>query len=330
MTSPPHRLGRPDTPESRARWLYETGGLSAEEIGWRLGLSVVRVNALLEAGMAQAVALPGGANGARLMRQLSQELRDTFGLRAVHLAPLGPGEGDPRPALAATAARWLTRLVQSHAAPKIVGLTHGRTLAAMARQLPEIRAPGLRFVSLAGDLTPAHTAYPHAVMNHLAQRFGAQAFPLPVTLYVSSPEERAELMALPMVARVIALMQEADLWVVGIGGVSAEHQLIRTGMLPQSGLEELAGLGAECEVLGRFFDGEGRELETRLARCTLSPEPKEFSRHRLVALAGGAAKVGPIRAALRGGLVQELITDSHTAVALLAPEARGKYALLIE
>ncbi|SOB93130.1 sugar-binding transcriptional regulator [Rhodobacter maris] len=330
MTSPPHRLNRPDTPESRARWLHETGGLSVEEIGWRLGLPAARVKALLEAGAVQAVKLPGGASGARLMRQLSHQLRDSYGLRAVHLAPLGPGESDPLPAIAATAARWLTRLVQSREAPKVVGLTHGRSLAAMVRQLPEIHAPDLRFVSLAGDLTRAHTAYPHAVMSHLAQRFGAQAFPLPATLYVSSPEERAELMALPMVARVMALMREADLWIVGIGSVSVENQLMGTGMLQTDGLDELAGRDAECEVLGRFFDGAGHELDTRIARCTLAPEAADFARHRLVGLAGGAEKVGPIRAALRGRLVQELITDSQTAVALLTPEARVEYALLLE
>lgn len=330
MTSPPHRLDRPDTAESRARWLHEVGGLSLEEIGWRLGLPTARVKALLEAGATQAVKIPGGVSGARLMRQLSRQLRAEYGLRAVHLAPIGPGDNDPLPAIAAAAARWLSRLVQASGGPKVVGLTHGRSISAMVRQLPEFHAPGLRFVSLAGDLTRAHTAYPHVVMHQLARRFGAQAFPLPATLYTATPEERDEVLRLPAVARVMALMREAELWVVGIGGTSEENQLMGTGMLLPDGLDEIAGRGAECEVLGRFFDGAGHELDTTLARCTLAPEVADFTDHLIVGMAGGAAKVGPIRAALRGRLVHELITDSHTAVSLLEPEARGQYALLLE
>ncbi|WP_223632850.1 sugar-binding transcriptional regulator [Rhodobacter sp. TJ_12] len=330
MTSPPHHLRRPDTPESRARWLHEVGGLSVAEIGWRLGLSAERVRALLDEGAVEPVTIPGGAAGARLMRQLSRRLREMYpALRAVHLAPLGPGVQDPVPAIASAAARWLTRLVQSRAAPQVVGLSHGRSLAAMVRQLPEMRAPDLCFVSLLGELTLSHTAYPHVVMNYLAQRFGAQAFPFPATLYVETPEERAELTRLPVVRKVTDLARAADIWIVGIGRATAQNQLLGTGMILPGCLAKITNQGAQCEILGRFFDGEGNELDTPLAARTLSPPKDLFAGRRIVGLAGGPDKVAPVHAALRGGLIQELVTDSRTAVALLDAAEQADYALLL-
>ncbi|PTV96467.1 DNA-binding transcriptional regulator LsrR (DeoR family) [Rhodobacter aestuarii] len=329
MTSPPHRLSRPDTPESRARWLHEVGGLTVEEIGWRLGLPAEKVKYLLEKGESEAVLIPGGMAGARLLRHLSRRLRTVYGLSGVHLAPFAPGETDPIPAIASVAARWLTRLVKSSDAPKVVGLSHGRSLAAMVRELPEMRAPELRFVSLLGELTLSHTAYPHVVMNYLAQRFGAQAFPYPATLYVTTPEERAELMRMPVVAKVTDMARMAEVWIVGIGRPSDANQLLGTGMILPGCLHEIDQQGAECEILGRFFDGQGQELTTSLAHRTLSPLPQDFAGRRIVGLAGGPEKVAPIRAALRGGLVQELVTDTRTAVALLDPTEHSTYALLL-
>ncbi|WP_444430319.1 hypothetical protein ACTTAM_02825 [Rhodobacter capsulatus] len=63
MTAPPHRLPHPDTPESRARWLHDIGGLSVTEIGWRLGLPPDRVQALLEQRPSVAVPVPDAAEG---------------------------------------------------------------------------------------------------------------------------------------------------------------------------------------------------------------------------------------------------------------------------
>lgn len=329
MTSPPHRLPHPDTPESRARWLHDIGELSVEEIGWQLGLPAERVRALLDQGQAEAVAVPGGAEGARLLRELSRLLRAKYGLSAVCLAPLAPGEPDPISAIAAAAARHLVRLMQSRGAPEVIGFSHGRTIAAMVGHLPEIRLADIRFVSLLGELTFGHTAYPHVVMNQIAQRLGVQAFPYPSAMYARSPEERAEILRLPVVANVVRLGRAAEVWVVGIGRVAPENQLHGAGMIGEEDLGDIIARGAACEIMGRFFDTEGQELASDLAARTLSPERADYAGRRVIGLAGGEDKVEAIRAALSGHLLQELVTDSRTAVALLDETEQPAFEALL-
>ncbi|PYF09705.1 DNA-binding transcriptional regulator LsrR (DeoR family) [Rhodobacter viridis] len=329
MTAPPHRLPHPDTPESRARWLHDIGGLSVEEIGWRLGLPSERVQALLAQGPTEAVPHPESAEGARLIRRLSRRLREQFGLEAVSIAPMAPGDVDPVPVIAAAAARHLVRLLQARNAPAVVGLSHGRTIAAMVAQLPEMRLTGLRFVSLLGELTFAHSAYPHVVMNQIAQRLGAQAFPCPTALYAATPEEAADLLRQPMVRKVLEMAQQAEVWVVGIGRGASENQLHQSGMIDDADLSDIMARGATCEILGRFFDDEGHELPSALAARTLSPAASDFRGRRVIGLAGGVDKVTALHAALRAHLLRELVTDSRTAVALLDDDEQAEYAALL-
>lgn len=329
MTAPPHRLPHPDTPESRARWLHDIGGLSLEEIGWRLGLPPERVQALLDQGPTEPVNLGPGAEGERMIRRLARRLRERFGLSAVSIAPLAPGDTDPIPAVAAAAARHLIRLLQVRHAPQSIGLSHGRTIAAMVAQLPEMRLENLRFISLLGELTVANTAYPHVVMSQLAQRLGAQAFPFPTALYASGPDECGALLRQPVVARVLDMARAADVWVVGIGRGAPENQLHQSGMIGTPDLTEIVGLGAACEIVGRFFDAAGKELPSALAERTLSVSAADFAGRRVIGLAGGPDKVAALHAALAGGLLQDLVTDSRTAVALLDEEEQFEFAPLL-
>lgn len=329
MTAPPHRLPHPDTPESRARWLHDIGGLSVEEIGWRLGLPAERVQALLDQRPSEAISAPGAAEGARLIRRLARRLRDRFGLGTVCIAQLPREQTEPRPLIAAAAARHLMRVLQARSAPGIVGVSHGRTIAAMVAQLPEIRVGSLRFVSLLGELTCAHAAYPNVVMSQIAQRLGAQAFPFPSPLYAATPEEAADLLRQPMLRRAAEMALQAEVWVVGIGRAAPENQLHQFGLIGAEDLADIVGLGAACEILGRFFDAEGRELHSALAARTLAPAAADFRRRRVIGLAGGTDKVVALHAALAGHLLQDLVTDSRTAVALLDEEEQAEFAALL-
>ncbi|MEO6299621.1 MAG: sugar-binding domain-containing protein, partial [Paracoccaceae bacterium] len=74
--------------------------------------------------------------------------------------------------------------------------------------------------------------------------------------------------------------------------------------------------GGVGELLGHFFDANGRILLTALTARTLTVSfAPEID--RIVAVAGGADKVAAIRAVLKSGRLKGLITDERTAQALL-------------
>ena len=68
----------------------------------------------------------------------------------------------------------------------------------------------------------------------------------------------------------------------------------------------------------RFFDIDGRPVE-HLDRRTIAIEWADLAAiPQVIAIAAGSAKATAVRAAIRGGTINVLITDERTAEAILA------------
>jgi DNA-binding transcriptional regulator LsrR (DeoR family) len=119
------------------------------------------------------------------------------------------------------------------------------------------------------------------------------------------------------IAEVFELGRAATLRFVGIGNVEPDASVISSGMLETAEYEALKRAGAVGEVLGHFFDAEGRVLETVVSGRAISMSLEDIAARRTVAVAGGRGKVAAIRAVLTSGLLQGLLTDEVTARELL-------------
>ena len=75
--------------------------------------------------------------------------------------------------------------------------------------------------------------------------------------------------------------------------------------------------GATGEVAGWVFDSDGRYIEVgtndRVGGVRIEPGRNAPT----IAIAAGATKVGAIRAALKGRIINGLVTDESTARSLL-------------
>jgi DNA-binding transcriptional regulator LsrR (DeoR family) len=78
--------------------------------------------------------------------------------------------------------------------------------------------------------------------------------------------------------------------------------------------DQLRAAGAVGDVCLRFFDEDGMMLDTPLDQRVVSITPADLRQvPRRIGVAGGANKYRAIRAALRGGWVNVIITDLDTA-----------------
>ncbi len=172
------------------------------------------------------------------------------------------------------------------------------------------------FVSLIGGLTRKFSANPHDVIHRLAERTGGEAYVMPVPMFANSVEDRAVLLGQKGVSAVLDLARAADLIFTGIGTSEQEASLVSTGMIAANEMEAIRAAGAAGELLGHFFDEDGRPVETGLADRALALGREELRGRRIVAVAGGRVKLAAMRAILRSGFLQGLITDEATARAI--------------
>ncbi len=300
----------------RAAWLHYVGGLTQAAVAKRLGITSVKAHRLITRAVAEGAVKVTIDGDIVACVELETALAARYGLDFCEVAPDLDEIGLPIRSLGMAGAGFLRRQIELGTTP-VIGLGHGRTLAAMVRHLPRIEAPGLNFVSLLGGLTRNYAANPHDVMHRIAEKTGARAYVMPVPFFANTAEDREVLLAQRGVAEVFAMAQGAGLKLVGIGTVEVDAQLVASGMIEPKEIKAIQAAGGVGELLGHFFDAEGRILQTQLTARTLAVSFAEAG-DQIVAIAGGPDKVQAIRAVLSSRHLRGLITDEATARALIA------------
>lgn len=308
---------------ARAAWLHHIGGLTQNEVATRLNVPNAKAHRLVaRAGRDGLVRVFVDGEIERCV-QLERQLCRAYGLSFCEVAPELDDEPLPLRSLGSIGARFLHLSCERGADP-IIGLGYGRTLAACVGHLPRLEMKKMCFVSLLGGFTRRFAANPFDVINRIAERTQAEAYGLPVPFCLNSAEDRAVMMAQHGIDEVFALARAATLHLVGIGTVDGHAASLATsGMVKHHEFDEVARAGGQGEILGQFFDARGRQVETELSDRITSLPLDELKGGKIVAVAGGTAKPGAIRAVLASGVLHGLLTDERTAAVLVRPASRG-------
>lgn len=309
---------------ARAAWLYHAGGMTQAAVARALGVTGAKAHRLLARAARDGTVrvLVDGPIGGCV--ELERGLAERFGLGMCRVVPDLGERGPPLRALGQAGAAFLWRALQGLGAGAVVGVGHGRTLAACVGYLPRVAVPGLRLVSLLGGLPRLRAANSYEMIHLLAERTGAESWLVPVPLFANAAEDREVLLAQRGVREAFALAHEARLCLVGIGEVGEGAFLHRADAVTGPEMAALRARGAAGEVLGRWFGGDGRPLDAPLHdRVIAAPLASLYG---LTAVAGGEAKRRAILAVLRGRVLDGLITDEPTARRLLAerPDERDE------
>ena len=300
----------------RAAWLHYVGGLTQAAVAKRLGLTSVKVHRLISKAVAEGAVKVSIDGSITECVKLENQLIERFGLSKCIVAPNLGEEGIPLKALGQAGASYL-RSVLSTQSNITIGLALGRALAAVVHQLPKLETSNIRFVSLLGGLTRDYSINRDDVLHWIAAKTGAPAYTMPVPLLANSVEDRTVLLNQKGVKDVFSMANDADIKFIGIGTVAQTAQLVASGPIKPEEIIEIARSGAVGEMMGHFYDENGRMLETSLSARMLSVSLEGY-KGDVIAVSGGDEKVEAIRAALKGGLLTGLITDELTARAVLS------------
>jgi DNA-binding transcriptional regulator LsrR (DeoR family) len=300
---------------TRAAWLYYAGGLTQLEVAGKLGIAAAKAHRLIaratQAGLVR-VFVEGPIGGCIA---LEQHLTRRYNLRLCRVVP-GLYEAPPDLRAISTAAARFLRETFEAGEHRVVGVGHGRTLACAVDLMPRVPAPSARLVSLLGGLPRRLSTGPFDVINRLAEKTGADAYLLPVPMFANTPADSLVLRRQRGVAETLALATEATLMLAGIGAVTEAAFLPMAGMIDAGEVRELRAAGAVGEILGRYFDADGKLVVTTLHDRLIALGTPEL--RGLVGVAGGEDKIDAITAVLQSTLLSGLITDEPTARRLAA------------
>ncbi|MGC3953307.1 MAG: sugar-binding transcriptional regulator [Propionicimonas sp.] len=300
----------------RAAWFYYGDGLTQAKVAQRLFVSRQTVGRLLEAAREHGIVRIEIDSHFLGALKLATRLRTKLGLQDAVVVP-GDGEGEVgrgNERVAAALAAYVRRYLHPGA---VVGLGWGDTVARALSLLP---AESLENVTLASVMGGVRAISESLSLN---AAFATHLRAVPAPLLVSSKESAQTFMAESAVRDVLNLAASASVTVTGIGSADpATSSAARSGVLSAEAVATYAARGAVGDMLGEWYDTEGRAVsgEHSDRRIGLSLDEVR-AMPNVVGAAGGVHKVDAIRGAAAGRLIKVLITDEPTAEALLqAPD----------
>lgn len=300
--------------------LYYERGMQQAEIAEILRLSQSSVSRLIKRAHGERIVRTTISPPNGVYPDLEDRLMQTYGLRdaVVADATLDDDEVVVRD-IGSAAAYYLETALRSN---DVIGISSwSATLLAVVDAMRP--TPGLKNVKvvqiLGGVGNPAAETHATRLVSRLAQLVHGEAVYLPAPGVVGSVESLNVLLQDPYVQATMRIIEQATLALVGIGEVKPSSLLATSGNVFTPGeLEELRSHGAVGDILVRFFDRNGRPLDSPLNQRVVGMSLEQLSRaERAVGIAGGKRKVEAIRGALRGKFINVLITDHFTAARLL-------------
>ena len=260
-----------------------------------------------------SIATPAGT-----FAELEDELTSRFGLKDAVVVDC-PAEGE---AMVRDLGVALAYFLETTLKPgKIIGISSwSRSLFAMVDALhPGDYCKDGKVVQILGGVGNVGNEF-HAI--HLAQRLagsiGAKAVLLQSPAVVGSPGAQRVLSRDQAVQEASALFGKLDIALVGIGSMEPSKLLAVSGnIFSRDERAELQRLGAVGDICFRFFDADGQPITSPLTKRVIGIDlTKLRTCRRVVGVAGGAHKLEAILGALRGNLIDVLITDQRTAESL--------------
>ncbi|TPE46605.1 sugar-binding transcriptional regulator [Amaricoccus solimangrovi] len=301
---------------ARAGWLYYIAGKTQDEIAAHMGISRQAAQRLVSLAMSERLVRVWMEHPIARCLDLAAQLRERFGLAQAEVVPTDPGSEGGTVGLAEAGAAEITRWLRQER-PIVMAVGTGRTLKAAIDHLPPIACPAHRIVSLTGNIGPDGSAAYYNVIFSMAEAVEARHFPMPLPVFLASDAERALMHGLGMIRRTMDLAASADVAFVGVGEMDERAPLLLDGFLTEEKVAEMRAAGARGEICGWIYDADGALMPGGPGAATASAPIPDRNRARVIALAKGPRKVGPLAAAIRGRLINGVITDEATAEALL-------------
>jgi DNA-binding transcriptional regulator LsrR (DeoR family) len=303
---------------TRIAWLYYVEGLTQSEIADRVGLSRVRVNRELaicrERGIVQIRINAKLAPCVALERRLVERFR----LKDAVVVPTPEDAAQLPSVIGMAAGQYVSDRL---AAGMSIGVAWGRTMLGSLKAIERRSLDGLSVVSLIGGLTRASAINTYETASRFADLFGAECYYLAAPTFTSCAESRTIFIEQAAIGDVLERARQIDMALVSVGSTSPQSTIRRLELLTEEEADSLIAAGAVGDCLAHFLDAEGRLVDHPINQRVIGLAPHELAGVPTSILAsGGPAKALIMKAVVKAGYMNVVITDEVSAQRLLADD----------
>ena len=302
---------------ARAGWLYYVAGNTQDEIARKLGVSRQSAQRLVSLAVSERLVKVRLDHPIARCMELGQALTEKYKLTSCEIVPSDPDAPALLTGIAIAGATSMERWLKEPD-PKIIGIGTGRALRACIEYLPQMSCPQHRIVSRLGNMMSDGSATPYNVVIRMAERVGARHYPMPLPVFASSVEELRILHNQEPVRNSLDLCARADVTYVGIGQMDTSAPLMLDGFMTSDEVRLLRDNNVVGEITSWVYDANGKVLAGGINERVASAPLEPADSRPMIGIGSGEAKVPAFLGALRGRLINGVITNESTAALILA------------
>lgn len=196
----------------------------------------------------------------------------------------------------------------------IVGLSWGTPVQRAVEHLSQKKLNNVRIVELFGSMGSSDDrSDTFSIGTRLANLVGGRLHLLPAPIYVSGEESRNDLLKNSIVSNTLGLIEQCDFILSGLNSLEKMandpkwNDIVDKSV--RSEVRSKGGVGCYCT---QFYNQDGKFINLKFSNHIIGINREKLSEVKSIVIASGESEAMAIRAALKGGLINTLVTDDKT------------------
>lgn len=294
----------------KVAYYYYKVGMTQDEIAQKMAMSRQRVNRIIKRCLDTGIVTITIHENFSTNVELETQLEERTGLNEVCIS--SSGMKDLNDSLGAAASTYLERILKDN---DIIGFSRGRALSHLVSNLVPTNRKNLTVTQLVGGLNAEETSTnSDNIVRDSAQILRAKPCFMYAPIIVENKELRDSMLSQSFFSQVYDTMKKCTVAVVGVGNFTNQTGLVPKRFMFEEEFQELKRKNATGEICTYYFNPDGAIIESGINQRVFAIDYSSYMKIPVrIGVAGGNEKIQALIGAIKGKLINVLITDIETA-----------------
>ncbi len=292
--------------------LYYLEELTQQEIANKFNISRTRVSRYLNRARKDGIVEIKINSLKEYYSSLECEIEKKFQINECIIVPAFEKKDEILKMMAESLNELFERILENSS---YLGIGWGSSLKGVADNIYVEGKSGIKVVPIIGGLgkigTGVHT---NSVAKNIADRLGSISYMINSPAVLDSREIKEIVENDSNTREIIKLSEKINTALVGLSDIGPDSTLIKEGCFSMEEFKYLKSLGVVGDVNLIFINEQGEHVPNKIDERIVRISPERLKKVKnVIGIAFGERKIKVILGALRGGLINILVTDEQTA-----------------
>ena len=296
---------------------YYIDDITQQEIAEKLNISRIKVIRLINYAKEQGLIEVKLNIPLKDSFELESHIERKYSLHECRIVPSYNNENEISKQASVELADILRRVLKKDV---YLGVSWSQSVKSVLDYLNFSRKIDINVIPIIGGLELDGFSTNSNVIAHLfAEKLGGNSFSINVPAVLDSKEAKEIMENERLTKKMHELADRIEVVITGVGNMDINGTAFKSGYFTSAERNYLNSLGIAGIVNLNFIDENGRSVKTEIDDRIVKIFPLERfkSIHNVIGIAFGQHKIKPLKAALKGGIIDYLVTDEDTAKGLI-------------